>query len=277
MSEYILTPENYYDLESDRRYCSASQFKKFVSLGTTACEAKAIAELDGEYTEPKSDALIFGSIVDYLWEHDGDLTDFNKENPDIELFSTRGATKGNILAKWQKAIDVYIRTRQDDLFSLFMSGERQKIFTGEIEGVPFKCKLDSYLPHKAIVDLKTTRSIRKPFRITDVGYVSFIEKYGYTTQMAIYQELVRQNTGETLPCFIAAVSKEEVPDIEIIYLDDEVLKEALAEVKAKIGNIQMLKNGEIEPIRCECCDYCKSTKKLTKAIHFSELLLDYTD
>jgi len=54
-------------------------------------------------------------------------------------------------------------------------------------------------------------------------------------------------------------------------------EKVLAEVKAKVGNIQMLKNGEIEPIRCECCDYCKSTKKLTKAIHFSEILLDYTD
>ncbi len=277
MSDFKLTPENYYSIEADREYCSASQFKKFVSLGTTACEAKAIAELQGEYKEPKSDALIFGSIVDYLWEHDGDLTDFNKEHPDIELFSTRGATKGNILAKWQKAIDVYNRTKEDELFSQFMSGEKQKIFTGTIESVNFKCKLDSYIPHKAIVDLKTTRSIRKPFRITDVGYVSFVEKYSYTHQMALYQELVRQNTGETLPCFIAAVSKEDVPDIEIIYLDDEVLKNALAEIKAKIGNVQMLKNGEIEPIRCECCDYCKSTKKLTKAIHFSELLLDYTD
>lgn len=277
MSDFVLTAENYYSNEANKRYCSASEFKQYVSLGTTACEARAVALLNGTYEEPKSDALIFGSIVDYLWEHDGDLTDFNKEHPDIDLYSSRGASKGNVLAKWQKAIDVYKRTTKDELFSQFMSGERQKIFTGTIENVPFKCKLDSYLPHKAIVDLKTTRSIRKPFRITDVGYVSFVEKYGYTTQMAIYQELVRQNTGETLPCFIAAVSKEDVPDIEIIYLDDEVLKEALAEVKAKVGNIQMLKNGEIEPIRCECCDYCKSTKKLTKAIHFSDILLDYTD
>ena len=269
------TDEEYYSIEKDREYCSASQYKQLYSLGTNTCEARFVATLNGEWKEEKSDALIFGSLTDALFERDGDLTEYSREHP--ELFSSRGASKGQILAKYMDAFKMYERCKQDSLFMAFMSGEKQKIFTGEIDGTKFKCKLDSYIPHKAIVDLKTTKSIRKPFKIEDIGYVSFIEKYGYITQLAIYRELVRQNTGETLPCFIAAVSKEDEPDIEVIWIDDKSMDEELDRVKSHVESIRMLKSGEVEPIRCEMCAYCRRTKVLKKAIHYSELIMDGTD
>ena len=275
MSVENWTDEEYYSLEKDKEYCSASQYKQLYSLGTNTCEARFMAMLNGEWTEEKSDALIIGSLTDALFENEGNLTEYSKAHP--ELFSSRGATKGQIKSTYQIAFKMYERCKQDNLFMAFMSGEKQKIFTGEIEGMKFKCKLDSYLPGKAIVDLKTTRSIRKPFKIEDVGYVSFIEKYGYITQMAIYREIVRQNTGETLPCFIAAVSKEDEPDIEVIWIDDTAMDEELERVKSHIESIRLLKSGEVEPIRCECCDYCKHTKVLKKAIHYSDLIMDGTD
>jgi hypothetical protein len=266
---FELTEETYYTIEADREYCSASQIKQF-----SQCEARAMAILDGTYEQEKSDALIFGSLVDALWENGGNLEEYSKDHP--ELFSSRGATKGQLLAKYQKAVQCFDRTKQDALFSEFMSGDKQSIFVGEIDGMPFKAKLDSYHNGKCIVDLKTTKSIRQAFFEPDTGYVSFIEKFGYHCQLAIYQELVYQNTGERLPCFIAAVSKEEEPDIEVIYIDDDKLREGLEEVKKAIPNIRRLKAGEIAPIRCENCAYCRRTKKLTKAIHFSELILDGT-
>ena len=81
-----------------------------------------------------------------------------------------------------------------------------------------------------------------------------------------------QNTGERLPFFIAAASKEKETDLEIIWVPDEHLKEKLIEVEQNTPKIMMLKNKEAEPIRCEQCDYCKHTKVLTRPIHFSELL-----
>lgn len=269
MSDFKLTEENYYSMEADQEYCSSSQLKSFKQ-----CEARTMAMLKGEWTEEKTDALIFGSLVDALYENGGNLEEYAKDHP--ELFSSRGATKGQLLAKYQKAVECYERSKSDELFSQFMAGDHQTIFTGEIDGLPFKAKLDSYHPQKCIVDLKTCKSIRQPFFEADSGYVSFIEKYGYTEQLAIYQELVYQNTGEKLPCFIAAVSKEDEPDIEIIYIDDENLKEALISVKQHISSIKMLKSGEVEPIRCECCSYCRRTRKLEKPVHYSELLLDGT-
>lgn len=265
-----LTAENYYSAEMDREYCSASQYKKVYSVGMQACEASFVAQLNGEYVEKKSDSLLIGSLVDSLYENDGDITVFANEHP--ECFSTRGASKGELKAVYKKGIECYERSKSDELFSLFMSGEKQRVFTGDIEGVKFKCKLDSYIPHKMICDLKTTKSITMPQRVEDTGYVSFIEAYGYDIQMAIYQELVYQNTGERLPCFIAAVSKEDEPDIEVIWIDQDKLDAALIEVKNNVKNIDMLKNGEVEPIRCERCPYCRKTKRLTKAIHYSEIM-----
>jgi len=102
--------------------------------------------------------------------------------------------------------------------------------------------------------------------------MDFVQYWGYDLQGAAYQEIVRQNTGETLPFYIAAASKEGETDIEIIHIDSAHLKTKLIEIEQNIPKILMLKNREVEPIRCELCDYCKHTKILTAPIHYSELM-----
>ena len=59
--------------------------------------------------------------------------------------------------------------------------------------------------------------------------------------------------------------------MEIIWIPDEVLQERLREVEENMPSILSVKSGKSEPQRCECCDYCRSTKILKKAIHFTEL------
>ena len=108
----------------------------------------------------------------------------------------------------------------------------------------------------------------------DTGYMDFIQYWGYDLQGAVYQEVVRQNTGKLLPFYIAAASKEKETDIEIIHIDDNHLKEKLYEVEQNIHKILALKSGEIEPIRCEQCDYCKHTKVLKAPIHYTQLLTE---
>jgi hypothetical protein len=123
-----------------------------------------------------------------------------------------------------------------------------------------------------VCDLKTCSSITG----TEYNPVSgkretFIEYYDYLLQGAIYQEIVRQNTGKKLPFFLACISKEKVPDHEVIWLDDESLAERLEEVQPYIIHVGMLKNGEVEPTACGCCEYCRSRKKITKAINWREI------
>ena len=102
----------------------------------------------------------------------------------------------------------------------FMSGEKQVIMTGELFGTKWKIKMDSYIPGIAIVDLKVMASITKLEWVRDIGYLDFVRYWGYDIQGAIYQEIVRQNTGKKLPFYIAGATKESEPDIRIIHITD---------------------------------------------------------
>ena len=210
--------------------------------------------------------VLVGSYVDSYFE--GTLDKFKLENPDIFT------QKGELKAAYKRAEKMIARCEKDDLFMQYMSGEKQKIFTGYMFGTPVRCKLDSYVPGKAIVDLKTTSSLHKAWRIQDQGYVSVVEYWFYTGQLAWYREVVRQNTGEELPCYLAFVTNEENPEICIVNVDDMELKNALNEIEMNMSSVLMVRNGEVEPVRCEKCDYCKATKRLTHAISYQELILE---
>lgn len=269
MSKFILTNETYYSLEADRLYCSASQYLDFVGRPEIpGCEARAMAKLSGEYKEETTKAMLIGSILDCLWELD-DLDITEKLNIIADKFpecvSSRGVTKGELKNEYKQALELYKRTLQDELFCKFMSGQKQVIMTGEIEGLPFKIKMDSYIPDVAIVDLKTTKDASMKFRtyIQDSGnWETFYRGFAYDVQLAIYREIVRQNTGKTLRAYLACIDKKPHPMPQIIELSPKLLDEALETVKANVGTIKMLKSGEIKNYcRCGECDYCRDTYK----------------
>lgn len=263
----ILTSENYYSQEANREYISVSQYKDFVgTLGRPGCEAYAMAKLNEEWVEDMEDstALMVGSYVDAHFE--GTLDVFKAQHPC--MFKRDGGLK----AEYLRAEEVIQRIERDPLFMQYMGGEKQVIMTAEMFGHLWKIKIDSYHPGKCIVDLKVMRELRKAEYTKDFGYMNFIDYWGYHIQAAVYQEVVRINTGERLPFYIAAASKEEYPDIEVIQLEQTRLDEALAEVETNIPKVTMVKCREIEPLRCEACDYCKHTKVLTAPIWSGDLL-----
>ena len=150
-----------------------------------------------------------------------------------------------------------------------MRGEKQVIFKGEIVGVPYKIKVDSYHPDK-IVDLKVVRDFEPLWNAETRRREHFIDFWGYHTQGAIYREIVRQNTGKTLPFYIAAVTKEKSPDIEIFSVPDDVLDEQLDIVKQLSPRFSAVKRGELTPQRCGVCAYCKATKVLTAPVNYRD-------
>lgn len=263
----ILTAENYFSPEADREYLSVSQYKKFVgSLGRLGCEAEAMASLLGEWSEPKSTSLMVGSYVDAHFE--GTLDIFKAQNP--EIFTKQGTLK----AEYRRAEEVINRIERDEYFMKHMAGQKQVIMTGELFGAKWKIKMDSYFPDVLIVDLKCMKSLREDNFVRDYGHMEFIRYWGYDIQGAIYQKIVELNTGKKLPFKIAAASKEEYPDIEVIQVEQSLMDEALVEVEKNVPNILALKNGEYAPVRCERCNYCRHTKVLTHSIWSSELLGD---
>lgn len=266
MSDFELTEENYYSLEADNRYMSVHQYLDFVGhMGVVGCESRALAKLKGEFKEETTLAMKIGSYVDSYFE--GTLDKYKEENPDCFTL------KGDLKASYKMAEKMIARCEKDAYFMQTMSGEKQVIMTGYLFGCDWKIKMDSYIPDVAIVDLKTSADIHKMWKVQDYGYASFVEYWGYVLQLAVYQKIVEINTGKKLPCYISVVTKEDSPEIEVIYIDQMDLNHALNEVEMNMASVLNVKNGESIPTRCECCDYCKATKVIKRPISHRDLIL----
>ena len=135
--------------------------------------------------------------------------------------------------------------------------------TGNIAGIDWKIKIDSLLADEAIVDSKVMSQIDKNKWVEDIGeYLDFVRYWGYDIQGAVYQEIVKQNTGKKLPFIIAAVTKEEEPNIELIEVDQVYLDDALARVKSNAPHVADVKMGLSEPEKCGICGCCRKNKVL---------------
>lgn len=259
-----LTDGNYYSQEANKEYMSVSQYKDFAgTYGKLPCEFSAMEKLEERWKEAESTALMVGSYVDSYFE--GTLDQFKTEHK--SLFKRDGGLK----AEYVKADEIIARIERDQYFMKFMSGQKQVIMTGELFGAKWKIKIDSYISDVAIVDLKVMASITELKWVRDIGYLDFVRYWGYDIQGAIYQEIVRQNTGKKLPFYIAGATKEKEPDIRIIHVTDNYLQEALNMVENNMPRILCVKNKEVEPDRCELCDCCRHSRILTKPISILDL------
>lgn len=248
-----LTNENYFSKKMIDRYWSVSQFKAF-----DRCEASALAELRGEYDRGMTDALLVGTYVDAVIS--GETNEFEEKYGHL-MFKKNG----EIRAKFRDAGKLIHRIRSDELMMDYLTGEKQTVMTAEIFGVPWKAKFDVYNEQR-IVDLKTVKDFEDIYDPRKGCRVSWIEFWGYDLQGAIYQKIEQIVTGraEPLPFYIAAVTKEKVPDINVIQIPQHILDTAYHLVGAKIDRFDLIKQGMVDPIRCGRCDYCKATKKLTE-------------
>lgn len=263
----ILTADNYYSDEANRQYMSVSQFKDFNgTYGRIGCEFAAMEKLAGRWNPEPSTALLVGSYVDSYVE--GTLDDFKSRNQDIFT------AKGELKAPYKKAEEIIARIERDKYFMKYLSGEKQTIMTGDLFGCQWKIKMDSYIPGVAIVDLKVMSSITDLKWVKDIGYLDFVRYWNYDIQGAVYQKIVEINTGKKLPFFIAAVTKETEPDIRIIHVTQNYLDEALLIVESNINRVLMVKNGEVEPDRCDLCDCCKHNRILRRPISIMDLVFN---
>jgi bacterioferritin-associated ferredoxin len=256
----MITSETYFSPENELKYIGSSQFKAFMS-----CEASALASIRGEYVEEKSTALLVGSYVDAYFE--GTLDIFRSKNP--EIFTKSGTLK----SEYVQAEKIIQRIERDEMFMKYMSGEKQVIMTGEIEGVPVKIKIDSYHPGKCIVDLKVMRDFA-PIWVDGQGKLPFVEAWGYDIQAGIYQEIERQSRGadaKPLPFFIAGATKQKTTRLKIISIPQETMDAALQIVRQNIKHFDDLKHGIGEPERCGTCDYCAETEVLTEIVDYREV------
>ena len=250
-----LTAKNYHSAESNQAYWSASLFKSFLS-----CPARAMAELNGEWNPAPSTALLIGSFVDAAFESDNAFNAFVSGHP--EMYKRDGTLK----AEYAKAWDMINRAKQDPVFMEYMSGRHQVIKTGTIDGIPFKAKFDVLKTGKRIVDLKTVQDLKPKYK-PEQGKMTPIEFWGWDIQMALYSAI----EGHDLPTYLAIITKESPPDIQIVEIEKSDRDACLEFIKEKLPYFDAIKQGIIEPDRCENCEYCRATRKLTGPISLSEL------
>lgn len=253
-----LTAGNYYSLDANREYFSVSQIKSFME-----CPARTMAELRGEYVRPVTPALLIGSYVDAYFE--GALDQFRVERP--EIFKRNGELK----AEYLHADAMIARAESDPVFMQYMQGEKQAIRTGTIDGYPFKVKIDVLHPER-IVDLKTARDFNPVYK-PGQGRLNFAEAYQYTLQGAIYQAV----EGSGKPFFLAAITKETQPDIVLIQIGQAYMDAEMTVLSQMLPYYDALKQGMIDPPRCERCDYCKATRRLTGPITLDAFEMMYLD
>lgn len=252
MPTTLLTSNNYYSIEASQAYWSASQVKAFLK-----CEASALAEIRGEYDPKDTTALLVGSFIDAYVEGLQSFAAFNEAHP--EIYKRDGTLK----ADFYKAKAMIDRMEADRTFMEYLSGEKQTIWTGEIFDVPFKAKLDVYEPGKRIVDLKTIKDF-EPVYVPEEGRLPWYDAYNWCLQMAIYQHLVWQRTGDLLPCYLAVVTKQDPPDLKILQVPQWKLNAEILFLEQILPRLDAIKQGIIEPERCEKCAYCRETHIITE-------------
>ena len=259
-----LTNENYFSQENNEKYMSCSQFKDFMK-----CEVEALAKAKGELVEEKSPALLFGGYVDAYFSNE---LDTYLEQYGSEMINSK---TGELKAPFKNIGEVIKAIESDELMMEYLNGQKQVVMTGEIAGVLFKIKVDA-LHDDMIVDQKIMSSIQERIWVEDCEThrnikTDFVEAFGYTIQGAIYQEIVRQNTGKKLPFILAVCSKEENPDKALIQIDQEYLDKALELVRELAPHFDFVKKGLVDPKGCGKCASCRKDLKCTKVVSYKEM------
>ena len=252
-----LRKSNYFSSKANADYWSVSQFKSFKD-----CEARAMAELAGEYKRPESKDLLIGSYVDAYFS--GELETFITDHP--ELFNKR---TGALKVDYQRCDEIISVAEADEFFMDYVNGDKQVIMTGELFGVEWKIKVDA-LHEDKIVDWKVMKDMQPIFK--DGERKTFIDAWGYDIQGFVYQQIVKANTGKVLPFYLAVLTKEKVPDKEVIHIPDYRLNSAGELVKHYIKRFDAVKHGIKKPAKCGVCDLCRTQKKLVKPLEYEELI-----
>ena len=265
-----LTRDNYYTPEADWAYMSCSQYQSFME-----CEAATLAKLQGRYAgNTNSEAFLVGNYVHTYLESEQAHADFIDEHFH-DIFKTSVDKKtGDLIVKgkyaaFEKADKMIETLFADEVIKRFidMPGENEVIMTGTLFGMPWRIRIDKYMPDmNMIIDYKTCADFYKTEYNSETKMKeSFVEAYGYLMRAAVYSEIEKQNTGkDTDPRFmLICVSKQDVPDKELLLLNNpERYSFELEQVKKNLVRISKVKNGVVHPLRCGKCEYCRSTKKI---------------
>lgn len=283
-----LTRENYYTPDADWEYMSCSQYQAW-----NECEARELAKLQGRWADEEKEAFLVGNYFHTHFESPEAHEQFCNEHFD-KIYKTK-TVKGKggepdtvvVTGKYAPYVqaDKMIEVAEgDELIQslLALPGENEMIMHGELFGVPWRIRLDKYVPDgRMIIDYKTVANIGE-LKWSDELHekVTFIDAYGYMMRAAVYSEIEKQNAqSDKDPNFIIiAISKQDYPDKEVLMLNHRQRYDyELSKIGERLPMIQAIKDGRVKPKRCGFCDYCRATKKLYAIKPYYSLMPDFRE
>lgn len=165
-----------------------------------------------------------------------------KVSDDMEKKFLQGETR-NILtnADYEKCKRAISRIHSRPVMRELLSKSNNEVTVeGIIDDVPFKGRID-FLTPQYIGDLKTARCIDK----RRFGYAFMDLHYGQ--RMAIYRELVRQQTNTTRECVIICQKVSGDFDNCLVKIPSEELDEAFDQVRTLIAKFKACMSSNVWP------------------------------
>jgi len=258
MMEALLNPANYHAPESERYWLSASQL-----LVWRRCEALAAARfLQGKNEWPAATAaMLAGKYLSARWAGDACLQELTATSP--ELFRRDGTLR----AEFVQCEELYRRTASDPLFAGYMTGEHWAIFTGVLFGVPWKARIEVYNPERNFMtDLMLCRDFDPVWQPATGSRVSFYAARDAYLSLGLRQLLVEQATGRRPELYLATVTRQTPPDLKVLEFNNPAatarIARELSAVAELVARIEAIRAGRAVPVRCETCEYCRTTRVL---------------
>ena len=168
---------------------SCSQYQ-----GWCECEAKQLAKLEGRWVDEPKEAFLVGNYFHTHFEGPEAHEQFCQENFD-KIFKTKTTkAQGTVItgkyAPFEQADKMIEVAERDPLIKSLvdMPGENEKIMSGVLFGVPWRIRVDKYVPDgRLVIDYKTVANINE-LKWSDALHekVTFIDAYGYMMRAAVY-------------------------------------------------------------------------------------------
>lgn len=273
VEDFVLTDDNYFSREADQLFMSVSQLKCWLK-----CEwLWAGKYARGEAKEQPSPALSLGTFFHTLLLEPEKVDAVLEEHAAMLL--TKSGKDGADTARLRE-IATFIHQRPE--LTCALVGEREKIFTAEIDGVRWKIKVDvwnpdgfppgtpgvpdAYIGLPYFLDLKTCADLLAEQYVPRTGTRgNFISQRDYWLQISMYRQIIAQNVGAFPMGLIMGCGKPTaqlvVPNIGIFpMIDERTLEQARFEATGFISEIRDAVMGRRGLRKCQQCDWCRSTR-----------------
>lgn len=251
-----------------------------VSLDTLmnyrTCPSRAAAIEGGQFYDQKKDKqwLIKEYVLTSL-KGGRELDDFKNTYKEI-LFATK---KPNQLLKDYQIADTMSEILKADPYLMeAYSGENDVVVKSEIRNVIIESRLDSINVSKSTIvtlavmtglyNLKYNSTFNQEIpQLADDILTGNLDMLAWTNSY-----LAKKTFNKDFFNFIMAVSKENTPDKELVFISDDLLNQGKEKLLETLDYYLQVKEDGLVPQGCGKCDYCRANKMIEHSVTVEDLL-----